>query len=466
MAANHVLLGTQVVGNGGTPSVTLSNIPQTGYTDLKIVVSARMANTSGTWYDFNISFNGANSNQAGKAAYATGSGYGAIDEASGAASDAIVARTSNNSTTANTFGVCTIYIPNYTSSAHKSVLLDYAGENFATSSIMGFGAGAWRSSAAITSITLAGLSGNSFMPGTTFSLYGIAAKGTTPVTAPLASGGNIIANDGTYWYHAFRSNGTFKFNKATPCDVLIVAGGGSGGAGQGHIGGGGGAGGVVYLTNQSLGVNPTAVTIGAGGTSRNSTTSGGSISGSGSGYQGSNSSVGSLTVAIGGGYGASGPNAGTGIAGGSGGSGGGGSHWDFNGTAAGGSATSGQGYAGGSTTGAGSGRSGGGGGGAGAAGGNGSGNVGAAGGAGTNAYSTMLSVLSLGVSGYIAGGGGGGSDGQPQNFSGGAGGGGTGYYSSNGGSGTANTGSGGGAGGYNISGAGGSGLVIIRYAMA
>ena len=466
MAANYVLLGTQTVGNGGAQTVTFSNIPQSGYTDLKVVISGRTTrNNADPGSDVGIAFNGSSTGYYNKTVAGDGS-----NPSSGTASNTpyfTATLVTSSYATADTFGVIELYVPNYTSSNKKAVNIQSFTETNATTSFMRTIAGTWDNTAAISSMSFTETNGFAFVANSTFSLYGLAAVGTTPAIAPLASGGNIIANDGTYWYHAFRSNGTFKFNKATPCDVLIVAGGGSGGSGNGHIGGGGGAGGVVYLTNQSLGTTPTAVTIGAGATGRNSASSGPNISGGGSGYKGSNSSVGSLTVAIGGGYGAAGATSGTGIAGGPGGSGGGASHWDYNGAVSGGSATSGQGNAGGKTTGFGSGRSGGGGGGAGAAGGNGSGNVGAAGGAGTNAYSSMLSAVSLGVSGYIAGGGGGGSDGQPQNFAGGSGGGGTGYYSgTNGGNGVANTGSGGGACSYMTSGAGGSGLVIIRYAMA
>jgi hypothetical protein len=61
--------------------------------------------------------------------------------------------------------------------------------------------GLWRSTAAITSITLYWRS--NIAVGSTFSLYGIAAEG-----AAYASGG-YVTSDSQYYYHTFTSSGTF-----------------------------------------------------------------------------------------------------------------------------------------------------------------------------------------------------------------------------------------------------------------
>ena len=56
MPVNHVLLETIELSQSAA-SVTFDNIPQTGYTDLKIVVSARSAaNTSAA--NMSLQFNG------------------------------------------------------------------------------------------------------------------------------------------------------------------------------------------------------------------------------------------------------------------------------------------------------------------------------------------------------------------------------------------------------------------------
>ena len=240
--------------------------------------------------------------------------------------------------------------------------------------------------------------------------------------------------------------------------ALVVAGGGSGAKDvvNGTATGGGGAGEVISASSVSL--NPTlsyTITVGAGGASQ--------TSGRTNGNAGSNSSLGSLIIANGGGYGACYFNVG-----GSGGSGGGGSGDAGTGSGgkAGGSSTTGTlgggthyGNAGG--TGSTSAEGCGGGGGAGAVGANGSGNNSGAGGAGTANSITGSSVT------YGGGGGGGGFSGSAG--AGGSGGGGAGGASgANGTNGTANLGGGGGGAGSAVgsvgnSGSGGSGVVIISY---
>jgi hypothetical protein len=93
------------------------------------------------------------------------------------------------------------------------------------------------------------------------------------------------------------------------------------------------------------------------------------------------------------------------------------------------------------------------------------------GGAGSNAHSSWLSVVGLGVSGYLAGGGGGGGvTGSCTAGAAGSGGGSAGSTGGNASNATVNTGGGAGGGGStggvtNSGGTGGSGVVIIRYAI-
>ena len=272
--ANYILLERITVGEAGAASVTFNSIPQTGYTDLKIVCSIRNTNTSGNWYDTNITFGGG-STYSGKNLYGQGASAGSFNDAS-----TITIRTSQNNNTANTFGNAEIYIPNYTSSNAKSVSVDEVTENNATSAYAGFGAFISNSTSPITSVTLTALSGSNFIQYSTFSLYALAAVGATPAIAPFASGGDVIQNDGTYWYHAFLSSGTLTPAKALSCDILQVAGGGGGGNS------GGGAGGVLGFASQSLTANTSlTATVGAGGPSYNAT-SGQGNAGGGSGTAG------------------------------------------------------------------------------------------------------------------------------------------------------------------------------------
>lgn len=452
MPNNYVLL-ERIELNATATSVTFANIPQTGYTDLKIVTSVRdtAAVSSTDAPSYTILFNGSSANitqrqlisfqAGGNTAYSNSQMYTLVTGA-------------NN--TANTFASADIYIPNYTSSNNKSVSIDVVGEGNTTSLTgISISANQWASSAAITSLQFNAYS--SFAAGSSFSLYGIANVSTTPAIAPKANGGNVIGTDGTYWYHAFLSNGTFTPQVALNADVLVVAGGGGGGnsLAASYNAGGGGAGGVLALSSQALLATSYTCTVGSGGASNSN---------------GSPTTIGSYT-SNGGGNGGGGSN----LAAGTGASGGGGR------TGATGAASNASGgvlgFAGGDSTGAGNGFYGGGGGGAGAVGSQGNGSQSGNGGAGLNTWSSWLSATGLGVSGFIAGGGAGG--GNIGMATGGSGGGGNGGYPGsaatyNAASGTVNTGSGGGggqaaptSGGYSgTGGAGGSGIVIVRYLVA
>ena len=437
MAQNYVLL-ERIELNASASSITLSNIPQTGYTDLKLVWSGR--STSSNHYDiFQIKFNGNASGYTMRRVYGTGSGTPTSENNSlgyingGYNSDA--------ADTASTFGNAEIYIPNYTSSNYKSLSSDFVTENNATFAIAGFNAGLWSNTAAITSITLTSEYG-SFAQYSSLSLYGLAAVGTTPVIAPKASGGNITT-DGTYWIHTFLATDTFTPFTGLTCDYLVVAGGGGGSCG------GGGAGG--YLSGSALSVTAQAysITVGSGGAGAFNDTNA---------SNGTNSIFSTIT-STGGGGGAGGASGSTaGLSGGSGG-GAGAAQGATTVTASGGSASpSGQGNAGGSITSVS--RAGGGGGGASAVGGSTSTNsTGGNGGSGSSSSITGSAVTRAG------GGGAGGASTAGTAGSGGGGAGGTDAVAAT--SGTANTGSGGGGGrGLGSTQNGGSGIVIIRYTIA
>lgn len=454
--ANYVLLEKITVGAAGASSVTFNNIPQTGYTDLVVKVCARMTTAAAGEY-LNLSFNGVTTNLNAKNLY----GYSTAAASYNEASIINIGQMPGSTATASTFGLADIYIPNYTSSNYKSVSLDVVAENnsaAAASATQYIEAGLWSSTAAITSITMTAQA-NLIATNSTFYLYGVAKLGTTPAIQPYATGGDTIMTDGTYWYHAFKSSGTFTPAKGLSCDVLVVAGGGgSGGSNLNDKGsGGGGAGGLLAFTSQSLTNTGYTVTVGAGG-------AGGSSTGL-QGSNGSNSQFASLTASVGGGGGGGGyAGSGTGNPwiGLSGGSGGGGVKNNIGGTA-----ISGQGNNGGAETG--NSDSGAGGGGAGAVGTSISANPGGAGGAGVNTYSTWLNTTGTGVSGFIAGGGGGGAYSGSASTGGAGGGGAGGSAATQGSAGVANTGGGGGGTGGNTAAhagnAGGSGIVIVRYAI-
>ena len=451
MPANYVLIGEQTT-NATVSSVTFSNIPQTGYSDLKIVISARSNAVRDDDYAI-IALNGVTTDQSARVIYGTGSANGSV--AGTPVSTPICA--ANN--TANTFGNSEVYIPNYTSNTNKAFTQVGVLENNATWAVQNIGAGLWSpsTSAPITNIVFSSTYG-SFVAGSTFSMYGIAAFGTTPTAVPKASGGDIIANDGTYWYHAFLSSGTFIPSSNLSCSALVVAGGGGGGD---WASGGGGAGGVSYISALTINASTnTTVTIGAGGAQN---------------IAGSNSILGSI-ISNGGGRG--GTNSAP-TAGGTGGSGGGGAINGAAGSANQGNTGGATGYGnnGGSSTSAAEPYSSAGGGGAGGVGGSVSTSPGGAGGVGItnstintlNAFGSATGTGQLSSGNYYYAGGGGGAS-SSGNGAGGLGGGGAGINNA-GASATAGTINTGGGGGGNRQatgggGAGGSGIVIVRYTMA
>ena len=455
MANNYVLLQRVEVGAAGAASINFTNIPQTGYTDLKLVASMRgdqalVANAA------LISLNGLTTSFTNKLIEGNGASVASYSNSPGR----FLGNYTGSTATVNTFSNVEVYIPNYTSSNYKSFSTDGVTENNATTSYADLNASLWSNTAAITSITVTPTSG-SFVANSTFSLYGLAAVGVTPTVAPKASGGSITT-DGTYWYHTFRSSGFFVPQVGLTCDALVVAGGGSGGS---YYGGGGGAGGVCYQTSRSVPIATYTVTVGAGGAAANAVL----------GNNGINSAFDTITSNGGGGGGRWLTTGSNGLTGGSGGGG-------SMGTAAGNTTTGGsanQGTSGGATgygfaggngyRGTPPAYKGGGGGGAGAVGTNAAVNDatdGANGGAGLNTWSSWATATSTGVSGYYAGGGGGSTEGSNPGAGGGGGGGrgAIGATLSPAVSGTANTGSGGGAdSAIAPSGSGGSGVVIIRY---
>jgi hypothetical protein len=436
MPLNYVLINRQTVTTAVT-SVTFSNIPQTGYTDLKVIVSGRFSSGAG----FNlIDFNGlSTANFSNRVLEGTGSS--AVSFVSGNTNFA--GSLNGSGDTANTFSNEEIYIPNYAGNTFKSISFDAVMENNGTTAYTDAGALLWSNVAAITSIRLQTHTGAAYAVGSSFSLYGIATVGTTPTFLPKASGGDIVVNDGTYWIHTFLSSGVFTPSQSLTCDYLVVAGGGGGGNGAQAAanGGGGGAGGFRTATAQILPATAYTVTIGAGGAVL---------------VNGGNSSFNSM-ISNGGGYGGS--NFSPGIVAASGGSGGGRT------TAASGagsgntpSTSPSQGNNGSNAAGIAPALGGGGGGGAGAAATTPNGGAGA-----SNSFSGSAVT-------YAGGGGAGTDDGTGIGGTGGGGNGARGATPLVAIAGTANTGGGGGGGasqGVSIPGAaGGSGVVIVRYTMA
>ena len=340
-----------------------------------------------------------------------------------------------------------IQIQNYSNGVTNKTVLSRNNGATETWAVVGL----WRNTSPINSLRLFPETA-SWLSGTTFSIYGVAAGNSSA----KASGGNIVTTDGSYWYHAFTSSGTFIPNETLTCDYLVVAGGGGGGWTANNLAGGGGAGGLRSTVTATGGLGTLESPLSLSANTIYTATIGGGGATSGAylnGLNGFNSTFASITSTGGGNAALSSASVGASSNGNPGGSGGG---------ATGNSGTGGvrtaspvQGFNGGNST---SNSIGGGGGGAGEA-----GNTNGSGAGGDGVQITALSTATgTGVSGFYGGGGGAAAT-TPG--TGGAGGGGAGKASGLGNPGIANTGGGGGGTNGTLAGQGGSGIVIIRYAV-
>ena len=313
----YVALDKVTVGTAAA-SVSFTGISGS-YTDLEVVIEGAMTASS----DMRIQFN-----SDGGSNYSNTTLEGNGTTAQSARWSNQTKLIVNNFATGTGRGTYRLAINNYSNATtYKTVLHRMAFAGNATEA----GVGLWRSTAAITSMELFA-NGTTWVSGTTFSLYGIAASSV----GAKATGGTIYS-DSQYYYHVFDASGTFTPTQSITADCLVVAGGGGGGAGTNgsNGGGGGGAGGLLAFTSQSLTATGYSITVGAGGTGNGST---------GVSTNGGDSQFAALTLVKGGGAGGSNYNSNSANwPGATGGSGGGG----YGRAAAGGSATSSQGFAGG-----------------------------------------------------------------------------------------------------------------------
>ncbi len=168
MPNTYTLLEQITVGAAGASSVTFNSIPQTGYTDLKIVTSLRHTGTGVV--NGKITFNGTTTGYSERLLYVSGSSPTSASQSTTSLAWATVLY--GTDATANSFSSSDIYIPNYTSANFKSVSTESAAEQNTTTINSWNDAGLWSNTAAITSITFTPSGGN-FAQFSTFTLYGI-----------------------------------------------------------------------------------------------------------------------------------------------------------------------------------------------------------------------------------------------------------------------------------------------------
>ena len=133
MPLTYTLIESATVGSGGVAAVTFGTggtIPQT-YTDLRILMTARLVSNGDTFGNVLISFNGGPSGSASFATFILGGANNVQNIANSAQSSitnnyAIV----GSAATASVFSANDIYIPNYTSATHPKILIaENVGEN-------------------------------------------------------------------------------------------------------------------------------------------------------------------------------------------------------------------------------------------------------------------------------------------------------------------------------------------------
>ena len=191
---------TQTVGAGGTGALTFNNIPQ-GFTDLKIVVSARtlLSGFDNLMLRFNNDTNV--DNYSTTSVYADGASvvservldFYTLSYAAGSLPNALSA--------ANTFGSLDVYIPNYNAATFKQAIIDNVAENNVASLYIRdtMGSSLYRSTAPITSVSVFAF-GN-LAQHTTVTLYGVSNVFDTVV--PIAPTLNSVTDQAGFAAVAF-----------------------------------------------------------------------------------------------------------------------------------------------------------------------------------------------------------------------------------------------------------------------
>ncbi len=169
MATTMKLIAKQTLGSNAA-DITFSDIPQTGYTDLLVIASARSARTVFFADNMNVQFNGSTSGYSWR--YLEGNGSSASSVSGSSQSQILACYTPTAAATVDTFGVASIYIPNYAGSTNKSISAESVTERNGTDSFIVASAGLWANTAAITSVKVISQVAN-FVTGSSFFLYGI-----------------------------------------------------------------------------------------------------------------------------------------------------------------------------------------------------------------------------------------------------------------------------------------------------
>jgi hypothetical protein len=157
------------IGTGG--ATAFNNIPQT-FTDLKIVFSQRNS-SSNVAESLAVRFDSSDFVYSHTVLYGSGTGTASarrnLDNFISFTTGMFI---NGNTSTTNTYASTEIYIPNYTSSMFKQVLIDSVTENNAAEAYSSASAALYRNNSPIKTIYVQGYSA-SMMDKTTVTIYGI-----------------------------------------------------------------------------------------------------------------------------------------------------------------------------------------------------------------------------------------------------------------------------------------------------
>jgi hypothetical protein len=169
------LIETKTLGSAAA-AIEFTSIPQDA-TDLYITINARTTNAA-TTDSVLFKINGVTTNQSRRRLQGLGSGTPTSSTTTSFQFTVV-----GDTATSNTFGNAGIYIPNYTGSTNKSLLIDLVTEHNSTTAYQELHSGLLSSSSAITSLSFEG-QGTNFVAGSTVSLYKITkgSDGTTVVS--------------------------------------------------------------------------------------------------------------------------------------------------------------------------------------------------------------------------------------------------------------------------------------------
>jgi len=173
MANTYTLIEARTLSSS-TASITFSAIPQT-YTDIKVVYSLRTNLSGGPFYfdDLAVRLNGDTGSNYSRLTLRAREGSVASNKTSPTTFMDIYAGDAANATS-NTFSNGEFYIPNYTGSNYKSLSCDGASEHNSANDVqLGFAAGLWSNSAAVTSLIIYSQNSSDFVQYSTAYLYGI-----------------------------------------------------------------------------------------------------------------------------------------------------------------------------------------------------------------------------------------------------------------------------------------------------